>query len=84
MVLRYISKSVFGNGTISYLGHTVGKGIVHRKAANVSTILAFPTHTTRKDVMQFLGMAGHIQTILYQFFYSRGTLHYTLQNSGAL
>lgn len=62
-----LKKCVFGHGTVNYLGHTVGKGMVRPKAANVSAILAFPTPTTRKEVMRFLGMAGYYRRFCVNF-----------------
>ena len=51
-------KSSFGKSSVGYLGHVVGNGTVRPKEANVEAILAFPTPTTRKALMRFLGMAG--------------------------
>ena len=53
-----LAKSMFGSGTVVYLGHVVGMGQLRPKQANVEAILKFPTPTTRKDLMRFLGMAG--------------------------
>ena len=53
-----LAKSMFGSGTVVYLGHVVGMGQLRPKQANVEAILKFPTPTTRKDLLRFLGMAG--------------------------
>ena len=53
-----LAKSTFGRATITYLGHVVGRGQVRPKDANIDAILTFPTPTTRKSLMRFLGMAG--------------------------
>ena len=62
-----LKKSVFGRGTVTYLGHTVGGGSVRPKQANVEAILAFPTPRTRKEVMKFLGMAGYYRRFCKNF-----------------
>lgn len=62
-----LKKCVFGRGTVNYLGHTVGKGVVRPKSANVSAILAYPTPRTRKEVMRFLGMAGYYRRFCVNF-----------------
>lgn len=53
-----LAKSVFGSGTVVYLGHVVGQGKTRPKQANVEAILNFPTPTSRKSIMRFMGMTG--------------------------
>ena len=62
-----LRKCVFGKGSVTYLGHCVGGGLVRPKTANVSAILSFPTPRTRKDVMRFLGMAGYYRKFCHNF-----------------
>ena len=60
-----LAKSSFGRSSVGYLEHVVGNGTVRPKEANVEAILAFPTPTTRKALLRFLGMAG-----LYRGFFN--------------
>ena len=45
----------------------VGNGTVRTKEANVEAILAFPTPTTRKPLLRFLGMAGFYRRFCNNF-----------------
>ena len=62
-----LAKSAFGQGSVTYLGHTVGHGEVRPKAANVKPLLALPTPTTRKKFLRFLGMAGFYRRFCSNF-----------------
>ena len=62
-----LAKSNFGQGTVTYLGHTVGQGAVLPKKANVEAIIALPPPTSRKEVMRFLGMAGFYRRFCTNF-----------------
>ncbi|KAK3878732.1 hypothetical protein Pcinc_016642 [Petrolisthes cinctipes] len=62
-----LAKSTFGRGTVTYLGHTVGQGVVRPKSANVEAILSFPTPSTRKELLRFLGMAGYYRRFCSNF-----------------
>lgn len=62
-----LKKSVFGRGTVNYLGHIVGKGCVKPKEANIEAILRFPLPQNRKDVMRFLGMVGYYRRFCNNF-----------------
>ncbi|KAK4326392.1 hypothetical protein Pmani_003108 [Petrolisthes manimaculis] len=63
----HLRKSVFGRGTVTYLGHVVGGGSLRPKEANIRTILAFPIHRTRKEVMRFVGMVGYYRRFCVNF-----------------
>ncbi|KAK4318163.1 hypothetical protein Pmani_004396 [Petrolisthes manimaculis] len=63
----YLRKSVFGRGTVTYLGHVVGGGSLRPKEANSRAILAFPIPRTRKEVMRFLGMVGYYRRFCVNF-----------------
>jgi len=52
-------KSEFGHAHVTYLGHVVGQGQVKPVDAKVEVIIKYPTPTTRKEFMRFLGMAGY-------------------------
>ncbi|XP_068237354.1 uncharacterized protein [Palaemon carinicauda] len=54
-----LSKCEFGKAGVIYLGHHVGQGKVLPKEKNIEAVLAFPTPKTRKNVRQFVGLAGY-------------------------
>ena len=62
-----LAKSSFGKSSVGYLGHVVGNGTIRPKEVNVEAILAFPTPTTRKALMRFLGMAGFYRRFCNNF-----------------
>lgn len=62
-----LAKSKFTRGTVSYLGHIVGSGIVKPKTANIEAILHFPVPQSRRQVMQFLGMSGYYRRFCPNF-----------------
>lgn len=62
-----LAKSKFTRGTVSYLGHIVGSGIVKPKTANIEAILHFPVPQSRRHVMQFLGMSGYYRRFCPNF-----------------
>ncbi|KAK3889986.1 hypothetical protein Pcinc_006035 [Petrolisthes cinctipes] len=45
----------------------VGQGVVRPKSANVEAILSFPTPSTRKELLRFLGMAGYYRRFCSNF-----------------
>lgn len=62
-----LAKSKFCSATVTYLGHIVGQGRTLPKQANVEVILAYPTPTTRKSLMRFLGMVGFYRRFCSNF-----------------
>lgn len=62
-----LAKSAFGRGTVTYLGHVVGQGRSRPKDANIEAILQYPTPTTRKSLMRFLGMCGFYRKFCSNF-----------------
>ncbi|XP_068215900.1 uncharacterized protein [Palaemon carinicauda] len=58
-----LSKCEFGKAEVIYLGHHVGQGKVLPKEKNIEAVLAFPTPKTRKNVRQFVGLAGYYRSI---------------------
>ena len=62
-----LSKSVFGQGQVEYLGHLVGGGWTRPKQANVEAMLAFPKPTNRKSLLRFLGMVGYYRRFCSNF-----------------
>lgn len=53
-----LSKTSWGQDSVTYLGHTVGSGMVKPKSANIDAILNFPIPQSRKALIKFLGMSG--------------------------
>ena len=62
-----LSKSEFGHAKVVYLGHEVGFGKVAPKSSNIQAILDFPVPKNRKNVMQFLGLAGYYRRFVANF-----------------
>lgn len=62
-----LAKSKFNRGTVTYLGHEVGGGQIRPKDANVVSILTFPVPQNRRQVMQFLGLAGYYRRFCPNF-----------------
>lgn len=63
-----LAKCEFGKGTVLYLGQQVGQGQVCPLDANVAAIAAFPSPATRRQLRQFLGMAGLYCRFCKSFF----------------
>ncbi|XP_029985092.1 CD2-associated protein-like [Sphaeramia orbicularis] len=53
-----LAKCEFGKATVTYLGRVVGQGEVRPVQAKVKAILEYPSPTTKKELMRFLGMVG--------------------------
>jgi len=53
------SQCDFGNAIVTYLGHSVGNGIIAPVAAKVDAILNFPKPVDSKQLRQFLGVIGY-------------------------
>ncbi|XP_066981054.1 uncharacterized protein [Macrobrachium rosenbergii] len=62
-----LSKSDFGHAKVTYLGHEVGYGNIRPKHSNVEAVMSFPVPKTRKNVMQFLGLAGYYRRFVSNF-----------------
>ena len=54
-----LAKSDFSQAKITYLGFEVGYGKVLPKESNIQAILDFPVPKTRKNIRQFIGLAGY-------------------------
>jgi hypothetical protein len=55
----HLGKCEFGKGTVVYLGHEVGQGVVRPVHAKIEKILEFPAPHDKKGIMRFLGMVGY-------------------------
>ena len=53
------AKSEFYHATLTFLGHVVGQGQIKPVEAKVKAISDFPVPTCKRQLMQFLGMAGY-------------------------
>ena len=49
----------FGHTLLTFYGHLVGKGQLKPVKAGVKAISDFPIPTCKRQLMQFLGMAGY-------------------------
>jgi len=52
---------------VTYLGHVVGQGQIKPVNAKISAISDFPRPETKKQLMQFLGMAGYYRKFCPNF-----------------
>lgn len=62
-----LSKSEFAKATVTYLGKVVGQGPVRPVRAKVEAIDKYPTPTTKKELMRFLGMVGFYRCFCRNF-----------------
>ena len=67
MLTINLSKSEFGQGQVTYLGHVVGQCEVKPVSAKVEAIGNFPRPESRKQLMRFLGMAGYYRRFCPNF-----------------
>ncbi len=60
-------KCEFAKATVVYLGKVVGQGQVLSVRAKVEKIDNYPTPTTKKELMRFLGMVGFYRCFCRNF-----------------
>ena len=60
-------KCHFAVAEVDYLGHHVGLGRVQPRAQKVQALLSFPAPTTRRQLQQFLGLAGYYRKFVPHF-----------------
>lgn len=63
-----VAKCVFCNVTDKYLGKEVGKGTVRRLETKVKVIANFSVLQIKRDLQQFLGMAGYYRSFCKKYF----------------
>jgi hypothetical protein len=61
------AKSKFCHAILTFLGHVVEQGKVKPIEAKVKAISKFPVPTCKKQLMQFLGMAGYYRKFVIIF-----------------
>ena len=62
-----LAKCEFARATVAYLGRVVGQGQVRPVDAKVKAVVQFPTPTTKKELMRFLGMVGYYRSFCQNF-----------------
>ncbi|KAL0147780.1 hypothetical protein M9458_056923, partial [Cirrhinus mrigala] len=62
-----LAKCEFAQATVVYLGRVVGQGKVRPVNAKVVAIENFPTPSTKKELMRFLGMIGYYRNFCCNF-----------------
>ena len=62
-----LTKSEFCHANLTFLGHTVGQGLVKPVEAEVEAISDFPVPSGKRQLMRFLGMAGYYRKFCINF-----------------
>lgn len=62
-----LAKCEFAKATVTYLGKVVGNGEVRPMHAKVQAVQNFPSPTTKKELMRFLGLVGYYRSFCRNF-----------------
>lgn len=62
-----LAKCEFAKATVTYLGKVVGNGEVRPIQAKVQAIQNFPSPSTKKELMRFLGLVGYYRSFCRNF-----------------
>lgn len=62
-----LEKCEFAKATVTYLSKVVGNGEVRPVQAKVQAIQDFPSPTTKKELMRFLGLVGYYRSFCRNF-----------------
>ncbi|XP_063586255.1 uncharacterized protein LOC134763618 [Penaeus indicus] len=62
-----LMKSEFGHAHVIFLGHVVGQGQLAPVAAKIEAVQQYPTPSTRKSLMRFIGLAGYYRRFCKNF-----------------
>ena len=62
-----LSKTKFGHEEVIFLGRVVGNGQVKSTDAKIQTLLEYPVHQNKRELMRFLGMAGYYRHFCCNF-----------------
>ncbi len=54
-----LAKCEFAKAVVTYVGKKLGQGCVRPVTAKVAAVVEFPTPITKRQLRQFLGMAGY-------------------------
>nr|XP_055062771.1 uncharacterized protein LOC129445823 [Misgurnus anguillicaudatus]XP_055062772.1 uncharacterized protein LOC129445823 [Misgurnus anguillicaudatus] len=76
-----LAKCEFAKATVRYLGKEVGQGKVRPVQAKVLAIQQFPSPSTKKELMRFLGMVGYYRGFCPNFSTVVSPLTDLLKNS---
>ena len=67
LVEANLTKCEFAKATVTYLGKVVGQGVVRPVQAKVEAISKYPAPTSKKELMQFLGLVGYYCSFCHNF-----------------
>ena len=62
-----LAKCEFAKASVTYLGHEIGQGRVAPRSAKVQAIMDFPSPSSKKEVLRFLGMCGFYRKFVPNF-----------------
>jgi len=62
-----LSKCVFADAGIDFLGHHIGLNVIQPRTQKVEVLLRFPQPNSKKQVQSFLGLAGYYRRYLPHF-----------------
>uniref|UniRef100_K7EXH9 Gypsy retrotransposon integrase-like protein 1 n=1 Tax=Pelodiscus sinensis TaxID=13735 RepID=K7EXH9_PELSI len=61
------AKCTFGQAEVAYLGYVVGRGHLRPQVNKIAAVQNYRAPTTKKQVRQFLGLAGYYRRFIPQF-----------------
>ena len=62
-----LSKCIFGQKEVAFLGHIVSDKGVATDPAKVAAITNWPTHRSRKEIQQFLGLGNYYRCFIKDY-----------------
>ena len=62
-----LKKLQIGNGTVTYLGHQIGSGLVAPVQSKIQGIVDYNIPRNRRELQRFLGMAGYYRRFCERF-----------------
>jgi hypothetical protein len=76
-----LQKSVFAVAELDFLGFHVGRGLVQPREKKVAAFLSFDRPANRKQLQQFLGLAGYYRRFLPNFSHTTAVLSNLLRKT---